>query len=308
MKLNASTRPLGDLVRPAVAQASEIVSLATLLRDLLHHFPPFRILIHPIRKAMRTQLCLTGFLAAAMCCAAADANQLYRDALTAYDQGRYADAERLHLEALPLYRAILPPDHELIVTTLHNLGLLARTRGDYTTATRWLNEGLAVAPARSVLRADMLNASASVLQGRKRPLEAEPLVREAISILEALPQPDNLKLADALNTLGTLHLSLQDPEGATRQFTKARDRLAFVAAVPPEFRCTLAVNLAASLFAQGKTSEALSLYSQALRQAESSFGPNHPRTGEVRQFYAEALSKTGNRKQARALIRAYSGQ
>lgn len=303
MKRNQSTRPPGQSDGGDANQTAGAGPRAISACDLSYAVTIFRVLAHARSKAMRM---LCGLCAAALICIAADPNQLYRDAIAAYDQGRFADAERLHLEALPYYQAMLPPDHELVITSLHNLGVLARRRGDYSAAAKWLNAALAVAPAGSLLRADSLNGLATVLEHRKRPLEAEPLVREAISILEALPQPDHLELADSLNTLGLLHLALGDPEGAERQFTRARDRLNFAATVPPEFRSTLAVNLAAAVFRQNKTVDALRLYGQALQEAEHSFGMTDPRTGAVRHYYAEALRKTGRRADAKALIRAHT--
>lgn len=252
---------------------------------------------------MQTLVALSMY---AVCHAAPDANQLYKDALAAYDQGRYATAERLHEQALPLHKAVLPADHELVTTALHNLGVLARIRGDYDTATKRLNEALSLAPRDSVRRADTLNALASVYTARKRPFDAEPLVREAITILESAPQPDYLELADAFNSLGMLHLVLDDAEGAERQLRKAQQKAASLTDAPPEFHVTLSVNLATSIFRQNRIDEALSLYDEALRYGVELLGPEHPRTAMARDYYAEALKKSGRKKAARDLVRAFT--
>lgn len=255
---------------------------------------------------MRMQSLVVALSTLAVCHAAPDPNQLYRDALTAYDQGRYANAERLHEQALPLHKAVLPASHELITTALHNLGVLARIRGDYDTASKRLNEALALAPRGSVRRADTLNALASVYTARKRPLDAEPLVREAIAILESAPQPDALELADALNSLGMLHLVLDDAEGAERQLRKAQQKVTSFPDAPPEFHVTLSINLATSIFRQNRVDEAINLYDEALHYAVELLGAEHPRTAMARDYYAEALKKSGRKKAARDLIRTFA--
>lgn len=277
--------------------------------ERLHKYPAFHVLIPFICHCRRPgwpPLCICGLVLAATFGAAADPNQLYREAVAAFDQGRYDDAERLHLQALPLYQATLPPDHELVVTSLHNLGVLARKRGDYATATKRLQEALAAAPAGSLLRAEALNAFAAVLERQKRPLEAEPQVREAIAILEALPVKDYLEIADSLNTLGLLHLELGDVEGAERQFIRARERLAFAPRVSPEFRFTIAVNLAAAVFSQDRRDEALLLYKQVVQEAAQLYGSTDARTADLIRYYVAALRKSGHKSDAKALLRAYS--
>ena len=231
-----------------------------------------------------------------------DPDQLYEQALAAYDQGRFEDAERLHRRALAIHSERLPSNHRLITTALNNLGVLARMRGDLKQAEALLTDALSRQPGPTPDRAATLIALANVHSARHRPFQAETLVREAVAILEAAPASDPRALPAALNTLGTLHLELDDPQGAERQFRKALD---LAGEAPPAFRATLGSNLAAAIFAQGRTTESLSLYSRTLTETQSALGPVHPRTAGVRQFYAEALRKAGRKAEARDVLRGF---
>lgn len=234
--------------------------------------------------------------------AGGDPDHFYLQALAAYDQGRFDEAERLHRRALALHRDRLPAGHPLIATALTNLGVLSRIRGDLKQAEALLNDSLSRQPRPTPDRAAALIALANVHSARRKPFMAEPLVREAVAILEGFDAPDPRALPAALSSLGALHLELDDPEGAERQFRRAID---LAGDAPLAFRSTLQSNLAAALFAEGRTAESLMLYSKTLSQTESALGSAHPRTTGVRRNYADALAKTGRKAEAREVLRGF---
>lgn len=75
--------------------------------------------------------------------------------------------------------------------------------------------------ARSIEHAVSLETLAEALAMNRREVEAEPLVREAMSISEQHGGQQSIFHAGLWNLLGTLHARLNDPEGAQRQFERA---------------------------------------------------------------------------------------
>lgn len=230
---------------------------------------------------------------------------IFYKAVTEYDRGHYTEAERLHIEALALLEARYPDGHPSIATSLHNLAVLARMRGDLNLAEKYFDRVLALRVGRPESRneyAATLVEVANLWHTRKNPYKAEPLLREAIAILETPPRGDkenDIALSAAYNTLGTLHLGLQDYEGGERQLRKA---IAYAGEAPPAHRVTLNSNLAASLCAQGRNEECFTLFQRTVEIAQRELGPDHPRYQDVVGYYAKALKRARRGDEAKALL------
>lgn len=234
----------------------------------------------------------------------ASGDDIAKRAVAAYDIGNFAEAERLELEALKQFEATHPPDHASIATSLHNLGVLARTRGDLKQAERYLSRVLDIRASQPWARAEYASTLievANLWQIRKKPYLAEPPLREAIEILEGNPQGNQVALSAAYNTLGSLHITLGDPDGAERHL---RNALRYSGHAPPAHIMTVKANLAAAIFDQGRVSEGLALYRDTMAQAHAALGEAHPRYHDVVRFYARALRNAKRGGEAKALVRS----
>ena len=67
-----------------------------------------------------------------------------------YNQGNYADAERLYKRSLAIYEKALGPDHSEVATSLNNLGELYLTLERFAEAEPLLKRSLPFARQRSV--------------------------------------------------------------------------------------------------------------------------------------------------------------
>lgn len=240
---------------------------------------------------------------------AAEGESVLARAQAAYEKGNYAEAERLHREALAVFEAKYPERQASIAVSLHNLGVLARKRGDDKEAEVLFDRVLEIranlsdqGTDASADRAATLIEIANLWHSRHKPLEAERPVREAIAILEASPVGNEAALSAAYNTLGVLHVDLSDPEGGERQFRKA---LAISDSTPPSQRVTMRSNLAAALFYQGRIDEGLDLYRETMIDARRQIGAAHPRYQDLVRSYTQALRRAKRGGEAKAVLREY---
>lgn len=107
---------------------------------------------------------------------------------------------------------------------------------------------------RSLQRAVSLETLAQALAVNRKEIEAEPLIRESISIVDEHGGQSSVFKARLLNLLATLHAKLDDPEGAQRQLERA---WAIVGNSPDEpMRVVIMHNLGAAALRQGRKEEA----------------------------------------------------
>ena len=148
------------------------------------------------------------------------AASLNRLAWTRYDQGDYADAERLQREALAALERGGVRD-ALTARILADRGTVRLTRGDRAGAASTLREARELyetlhGAEHPVVASTMLNQASAA----ENPAEAERLTSEALRIWEEQLGPDHPLVARALNMLALLRRA-SDPKGASELFDRA---------------------------------------------------------------------------------------
>ncbi|CAN0045546.1 unnamed protein product, partial [Ectocarpus sp. 12 AP-2014] len=110
------------------------------------------------------------------------------------EQGKYADADPLYLQAIEIQAKILGPEHQDLATTLNNLAALLEIQGKYVEAEPLY--GRATAIWEEALGADhptvatVLNNRAGLLLSQGKYDDAEPLYVRAIAIGEKALGPE----------------------------------------------------------------------------------------------------------------------
>lgn len=134
------------------------------------------------------------------------ATALYNLANLRHAQGRLAEAETLHREALTMQKKLLDPAHREIADSLHDLaGVLleqSRLSEAKTLFRKVLQSQRARLPADDLELADTLTGLADTLLAGKRFAEAEPPARECLAIWEK-----KIRLQETLQRLVQLYES-----------------------------------------------------------------------------------------------------
>ncbi|MGC4048673.1 MAG: tetratricopeptide repeat protein [Paludibaculum sp.] len=228
------------------------------------------------------------------------AAEAYREATSLCDAGRYLEAEPYFQRALSSHRQLAEGNESYIMAELHNLGVIARKRSDFEQSIELLNQSLALSRKRNAARsgANTLIELANTYRAMNKPYDADPLIREAITMSEQLSPPDHQVYAGACNTYGALHLRLQDPEGAIRWFQRALDAARRLPAIQPDLEAAIIANLATAQFASGNGEQALGLYRESISMQEKYLGPSHPKLAETLASYSSVLRRMRHKDEA----------
>ena len=195
---------------------------------------------------MRTRPYLVGFFCVLLVsthCSTQIRWQRSNDAgVEAYEQARYAEAEKHYLAALKEAETFGPEDPN-VAQTLNNLAKLYRTQGKYTEAEPLYQRSLAIwekalGPEHPNV-ATSLNNLALLYGTQGKYAEAEPLYQRSLAIVEKVLGPEHPNVAQSLNNLAELYRT------------------------------------------QGKYVEAEPLYQRALAIQEKVLGPEHPNVAGV---------------------------
>lgn len=228
------------------------------------------------------------------------ASESYREATTLCEAGRYLEAEPFFQRALAAHRLLAEGNESYITAELHNLGVIARKRGDFEQSLDLLNQSLAVSRKRNAARsgANTLIELANTYRAMDKPYDADPLIREAITVSEQLSPPDHQVYAGACNTYGALHLRLQDPEGAIRWFQRALAAARRLPVIQPDLEAAVIANLATAQFASGNGEQALGLFRESISMQEKYLGPTHPKLAETLASYSSVLRRMRHKDEA----------
>ena len=127
----------------------------------------------------------------------------------AFQQGRYAEAEKLFLAALEEAKGFGPQDPRL-ATSLNNLAELYRAQGRYAEAEPLYKRALAIVEKALGVEhphvATSLNNLASLYLDQGRYAEAEPLYKRSLAIDEKALGVEHPHVATSLNNLASLYL------------------------------------------------------------------------------------------------------
>lgn len=184
------------------------------------------------------------------------------------DVGRYADAEALLLQALPLYERVLGPEHLEVAMTLNTLGVVNLHQSKLDEAEKLLKRALAIQESRageqSADVAYTVNNLALLQATRGDFRAAEPLYERALKIKRALYGREHKDVATALNNLASAYEArgkLQEAEELLRD--SLAQRLKLLPAGHPEIANSYG-NLGITCVKQGKLSEAEPLLKRAM--------------------------------------------
>ncbi|AUT03832.1 tetratricopeptide repeat protein [Nostoc sp. CENA543] len=225
--------------------------------------------------------------------------ELYRS------QGKYSQAEPLHIQALALSRKLLGEEHPSVATSLNNLAALYRSQGRYSEAEPLYIEALAL--RRKLLGeehpsvATSLNNLAELYRSQRRYSEAEPLYIEALALWRKLLGEEHPDVATSLNNLALLYRSQGKYSEAELLLIQA---LALWRELLGEEHPSIATslnNLAELYRSQGKYREAEPLYIQALALRRKLLGEEHPSVATSLNNLAALYNSQGKYSQAEAL-------
>ncbi len=201
-------------------------------------------------------------------------------------QGRYAEAEPLHLQALAIRQRQLGDDHPGVANSLNNLAYLYNLQGRYAEAEPLHLQALAIRQRQlgddHPDVASSLNNLAHLYRFQGRYVEAEPLYLQALAIRQRQIGDDYPSVATILNNLAHLYRSQRryiEAEPLHLQALTIRQRQ--LGDNHPDVANSLN-NLALLYYSQGRYAEAEPLYLQALAMLEKMLGGNHPNTQTVR--------------------------
>jgi CHAT domain-containing protein/tetratricopeptide (TPR) repeat protein len=133
---------------------------------------------------------------------------------------RYAEAERLYLQALDIWKTTIGENHPDCATTLHNLAGLYSTRGEYAAAERLYHQALGI--ERAVLGerhpdyAASLHNLALLYHTKGDYPQAERLYQQALEIWRAVLGDNHRNCASCLNNVAVLYVAMgREPQAMT---------------------------------------------------------------------------------------------
>jgi tetratricopeptide (TPR) repeat protein len=199
-------------------------------------------------------------------------------------KGKHGEAATIYREKLAVQQRVLGADHPRTLNTANNLAGALYAQGKYSEAATMIRETFAVkqrvlgADHPSTLRTATNLADALRAQGNYG--EAETMYRETLAIEQrVLGSEHPSTLTTASNLALTLHYQ-------AFILTKIQQRV--LGSEHPDTLAT-ANNLAVALRAQGKYSEAETMYCETLAVQRRVLGPEHPSTLNTANNLAECV-------------------
>ena len=224
-------------------------------------------------------------LAASLCVVAATAQkprwqELNVQSTQLYQQGRYAEALPIAIEALKVAEAAFGPDSAWVAADLHTIALIYSGQGTYSEAEPLFRRALQaqekVAGPDDRMVATFLSNIALLYDSEGRYAEAEPLYLRAVRIHEKTAGTDHPDLATDLNNLSTLYHH-QGRYADAETLSQRALRIDEQALGPDNPNIARDLNNLAVLYDhQGKYVAAETFYQRALSIYEKALGTDHP--------------------------------
>ena len=224
-------------------------------------------------------------LAASLCVVAATAQkprwqELNVQSTQLYQQGRYAEALPIAIEALKVAEAAFGPDSAWVAADLHTIALIYSGQGRYSEAEPLFRRALQaqekVAGPDDRMVATFLSNIALLYDSEGRYAEAEPLYLRAVRIHEKTAGTDHPDLATDLNNLSTLYHH-QGRYADAETLSQRALRIDEQALGPDNPNIARDLNNLAVLYDhQGKYVAAETFYQRALSIYEKALGTDHP--------------------------------
>ena len=206
--LSASASFDSDSVPPvasATPKSSEMISLRPMRRG--EEVPAASAGASLGKKWQATEARLTGLsqlVENALRAGSADeaARSLANLALRYHKEGKFEEAEKLHLHALAFREKFFGPDHWQVATSLNNIAILRRDQGRYPEAATLFNRSLEISekawgPNHPRVARRLSNLAALyLLQGKSG--NAEPLFQRVLAISRQHPGPAHREVVAGL--------------------------------------------------------------------------------------------------------------
>ena len=220
-------------------------------------------------------------------------------------QGRYAEAEPIFVQALALSESRFGHDDPVTASSLNNLAELDFDLGRYADAEPLYLRALKIRETtlgeEDPETAINLNNLAGLYHILGRFSESEQLHLRALKIKESHLGSDHPSTADSLNNLAALYFSQGRYAEAESLHKRALEiRLSQFGADHP-YTATSLNNLGAVYVEQGRYAEAEPLYKKALAIRESKLGEDHPDTANSLHNLASLYFNQGRKTEAEAL-------
>ncbi|HEU5199018.1 MAG TPA: tetratricopeptide repeat protein, partial [Ktedonobacterales bacterium] len=229
------------------------------------------------------------------------------------ERGKQAEAEPLFKRALDLRERLLKPEDVLVAISWTNLANLYQDQGRYAEAeplylrARDIFQQQVMADHRqdapafkqlALLLARLLSNLGAMYLEQDRLAECEPLLRNAIQMLEQHFDPDSYWLADPLNNLAILSKNLGRWSEAEPLYQRSL-HIWEQHFGPEHSRVALAANNLGEFYKeQGRYAEAEEHYQQALRIWEQRFGAEHFLVGVAFTNLADNARQQGKDNEA----------
>jgi tetratricopeptide (TPR) repeat protein len=223
------------------------------------------------------------------------------------EQGKFADAEPILLEALSLRSKLArQPDH-MTGTILSSLAILQKSRADHAGAEVRFREALEIR-RRTVgeqdrLYAEALSNVATLFIDSERYEEAEPLFRKALEIVRQVVGKGHPMLSQVSQNLGVVYHKLKRYPEAERLYRAALEsREDALGPDHPEL-AYIQTNLAKMYLDLGELAQAEPLLRRALEIRDVPSGEPHPEIARTLSYLGTVLAAIGRRDEADSLHR-----
>ncbi len=197
-----------------------------------------------------------------------------------YQQGRYAQAVPMAIQARDLICQELGADHPAYAQSLNDLGMLYQAIGNYTTAEPLLRQASGIwntaLGATHPDYAQSLNNLAALYYDMGNYTAAEPLYRQASDIWCSVLGTDHPDYATSLNNLAQLYRAMGNYADAERFYRQALALTRKALGTDHPDYATSLNNLARLYQAMGNYAEAEPLYQRASAIDRKALGEDHP--------------------------------
>lgn len=238
----------------------------------------------------------------------AGGNELLRAAMwsqlgtTAWNLGRYADAQHLHERALAAREKSLGANAPEVAESLEALGNVLADQGRYDDARTRLERAVAIREQalgpRHPRTASARNDLGMLLRDLGKSREALANFQLALAVYEEMLGPEHADVGRILNNVGLAYSDMNDNAAAEPVFRRALAiKEKALGPTHPSTALTLG-NLGAVLVELGKADEALPLLERVLEIQQASLEPDHPNLALAHHTLGAALRLDGNCQQA----------
>lgn len=223
------------------------------------------------------------------------------------NRARFAEAESLYQQSLPLAEQALGSEHPLVIEALYGLGILYRHQGRYEEAEqvcqRALREGERALGKEHHLLVNLLNSLSVLYREQGRYEQAEEGYLRVVSIVEQLPNAEQGSLPGLLSNLADLYTEQGRYEEAEPLLLRAVSLWRQTLGVENPNLAYPLTNLAELYRLQERFEEAEALYRQAMDICEHALGTENPLISYPLYGLAELFREKGTYEQAEQLYR-----